>query len=129
MAEDITHQSKTGGLVPNRQALYSSAAVHAKEAIRVLADLMNDRRNPAVRMGAAKVLLSKVLPDMKAVEVSGLNGEDLQLVIKIIDDKPYDTNRTEHKELPPATGDIRITGEVQNSTEGETVRTDKGSSE
>ena len=50
------------------------------------------------------------------------------LTIRIVDDKPYDTNRVEHKELPPTGTDIRITGEVQNSTEGETVRTDKGSS-
>lgn len=129
MADNIPHQIKERGAVPTRQALYSAAAVHTIEAIRVLADLMNDKRNPAVRMGAAKVLLSKVLPDMKAVEVSGLNGDDLQLVIKIIDDKPYDSNRVEHQKLSPTTGDIRITGEVQNSTEGETVRTDKGSSE
>lgn len=127
MAETTTDKVHKGGAV-SRQSLYTVAQKYTKEAIETLYELMKDRRNPAVRMGAAKVLLSKVLPDMKAVEVSGLNGEDLQLVIKIIDDKPYDTNRVEHKKLPEAAGDIRITGEVQNSTEGETVRTDEGRS-
>lgn len=128
MSESTTDQVHKGGAI-SRQSLYTVAQKYTREAIETLAELMRDRRNPAVRMGAAKVLLSKVLPDMKAVEVSGLNGEDLQLVIKIIDDKPYDTNRVEHKELSPTAGDIRITGEVQDSAKGETVRTDKGSSE
>ena len=53
-----------------------------------------------------------------------LGDKENPLIIEIIDE-----NTIRNKQLSPATGDIRITGEVQNSTEGETVRIDKGSSE
>lgn len=58
---------KTGG-VPSRSALYAKVAPYAEEAILKLVELMRCG-NPAVEMGAAKVLLAKTVPDLKAMEV------------------------------------------------------------
>lgn len=123
MAEQ-SNEAKSGGPTTSRQGLYAVAHKYTKEAIETLAELMRQTRNPAVRMGAARALLDKALPDLKATEISGIDGADLQLVIKIIDDKPHDTNRTGDQKLSETAGDIQQQSPVQDSTEGQTVRTD-----
>lgn len=67
---DSSHQAKTGG-VPNRGSLYAVAAAHSKEAIETLCDLMKNSQNEGIRLGAAKAILNKTIPDLRASE-----GED-----------------------------------------------------
>lgn len=72
--------AKKGGN-PKRKMLYAEAAKHAPRAIEVLVDLMNNGDNDNVRMGAAKVILQKSIPDLKAIEVSGDEGRPLGVII------------------------------------------------
>lgn len=44
---------------------------YVPEAIETLIDLMRNGDNDNVKMGATKVLLSKVIPDLKSSEVTG----------------------------------------------------------
>lgn len=64
-------EAKNGGRpsVPNRQGLYAKAAKHAELAIDTLADLLNSK-NENLRLGAAKAILDKCLPDLKASSLS-----------------------------------------------------------
>lgn len=62
-----SHEAKQRG-VPNRGSLYAVAAAHSKEAIDTLYDLMMNSKNDNVRLGAAKALLDKSLPDLKPSE-------------------------------------------------------------
>lgn len=66
----VTNQVNKGGAV-SRSALYSMAQKHAPRAIEVLQELMNSKYQPSVRMGAAKTLLGKAIPDLKAMEITG----------------------------------------------------------
>lgn len=59
-------EKKKGG-VPNKQRLQSLVQAAAPEAIQKLISLMNCGQ-PAVEQGAAKTILNKAIPDMKAVE-------------------------------------------------------------
>lgn len=79
-------QGKSRG-VPNKQALYQQAAYHAPRAIEVLVEAINEGENYAVRVGAAKALLSKVLPDLKSQDLTGLDGKSLieKIVIQVSD--------------------------------------------
>ena len=66
---------------PSREILYSEAAKHAPKAIKVLADLL-DHGNENVRVSAAKAILAKAIPDLKAMELS---GKDLNPTIIKVD--------------------------------------------
>lgn len=86
MTDTNNDTKKTGG-VNSRTSLYSVVSAHTKEAIATLVDLMKNSRNDNVKLGAAKALLDKALPDIKAVELTGLEGEQLSMTIKIVDEK------------------------------------------
>lgn len=77
MAETI---EATKGGIPSQQGVYSKVASHEDKILQTLLDLL-DHKNENVRLGAAKVLYNKIIPDKKAVEVSGLNGEPIKLNI------------------------------------------------
>ena len=53
---------------PNRQGLYAKAVKHAEAAIDTLVELLSSR-NENIRLGAAKALLDKCLPDVKTVDL------------------------------------------------------------
>lgn len=73
-------ESKIQG-VPKRANLYARVSKYAPKAIKRLAELL-DSKNESVALGAAKVILEKVLPDLKAVEaVDKENQEPLQIII------------------------------------------------
>lgn len=75
----------TGGM--SKAALYNSAKYHAPRAIEVLAEAMERGESYAVKVGAAKVLLAKCIPDLKATELTGKDGESLsQLWVRFIND-------------------------------------------
>lgn len=75
-------QDKPRG-IPSKQVLYQKAAGHAIDAIEVLAKLMYDADNDAARVGAAKTILAKCIPDLKATELTGEGGNEI--LIKILD--------------------------------------------
>ena len=82
-------KARKGGVV-SRQTLYQVASKYSKEAIDTLYDLMLHGTQEGVRLGAAKALLDKALPDLKAVEHSGTEGGPLQ--ITIVEDKRNNNN-------------------------------------
>ncbi len=69
---------------PNRQGLYAKVAKFATLAIDSLVDLMKNSKNENIRLGAAKVLLDKCLPDVKATEIAVESTEPVQNLIKIV---------------------------------------------
>ena len=72
--ESTSPQANKGGVV-SRSALYLKAANHADNAIAVLVELMNNKDVQAsVRVSAAGKILDKVLPDLKASELTGADG-------------------------------------------------------
>lgn len=89
MAKGTKAEPKRGGVV-SRQTLYQVASKYSKEAIETLYDLMKNSRQESVRMGAAKVLLDKALPDLRATEVTGENNGPV--LIKIIEDTKNNNN-------------------------------------
>jgi len=65
----------------SRQGLYAMAAKYAPRAIEVLQELMEHGDNSSVRMGAAKVLLAKSIPDLKAMEMTGKDGLPMKVIV------------------------------------------------
>lgn len=59
----ITHNTPI-----SRQTLYQVASIHSKAAIARLAELMNSS-NENVALGACKIILNKVIPDLKSESV------------------------------------------------------------
>lgn len=56
----------------SKQALYSSISSYADEVIQRLVELTKSK-NENVALGACKILLNKILPDVKSVEVTQSN--------------------------------------------------------
>ena len=65
---------------PKRTNLYAIVSRHAPRAIQVLVESMESKM-PAVKMAAAKTLLAKCLPDIKALELGGDNGGPIQILV------------------------------------------------
>ena len=80
MAKEESDEAVKGG-TPSRQGLYAIAAKYSAEAIKTLYDLMKNGKQEAIRMGAAKALLDKSLPDIKAVEVTGEDHGPIEILI------------------------------------------------
>lgn len=80
--ETKQHEAEGQGnqAAPTRTNLYAKVARHIPKAIDVLVALL-DSRNEGIRMGAAKEIINKGLPDLKAMEVTGENGEPIRLII------------------------------------------------
>lgn len=80
----------------SRKALLSMARPLASQALKTAADLMVKADNDSVRLGAAKVILAKVLPDMKSTELT--TDEQIKFVLEIVqDNRLKDANRAENK--------------------------------
>ena len=58
--------AKKGGS-PSREMLYSEAASLAPKALKVVEELLS-HKNENVRLGAAKTVLAKTIPDLKSSE-------------------------------------------------------------
>lgn len=63
----MAHKTQT------REQVYQKFEPHAKRAIEVLVEAM-EKGNWAIRVGAARTILNKVVPDLKAIEVTGEEG-------------------------------------------------------
>lgn len=68
------------GGVQGRSGLYAYVSKYTKEAIDVLVILMRTSRNEGIKMGAARALLDKSLPDLKADDASLESTEPLRIV-------------------------------------------------
>lgn len=75
-----TNESTTYGKIPSRQALYSKIANRGDEIIEGLFTLSKDN-NAGIRLGALKELASRILPELKAIEITGENGEPIRFNI------------------------------------------------
>lgn len=63
-----------GGGVVKREDVYQYVSKFSQEAVDTLIEIMRTSRNEALKMGAAKTLLDKCIPDLKATEVTGEQG-------------------------------------------------------
>lgn len=86
MAKSNKAESKKGG-VTNRGTLYAHTSKYAIEAIDFLVVTMrNEKTQMSVRVSAANKIIDKCLPDLKAAEISGIEGGDI--IVKIIAEEP-----------------------------------------
>ena len=81
MQEDNKAESKKGG-VTNKGSLYAHASKYTIQVIDFLFNTMQDEKvQMSVRVSAANKLLDKTLPDLKAAELTGKDGEPLAVNI------------------------------------------------
>lgn len=72
-------KAKRGG-TPSHIELYQRIASRSDDIIECLFGLL-ESRNENIRLGAAKVLANKILPDKKAVELTGEDSGPLAITI------------------------------------------------
>lgn len=63
-----------------RQVLYSMASRHAEKALLRLVELL-DSKNESVALGAARTLLDKTLPSVKALEGNLVREDERPMII------------------------------------------------
>lgn len=97
-----------GGERLSVKAMQEMIRPYAVEAIRTAVQLLKSP-NDNIRLGASKLLLAKVLPDLKSSELTGVDGQPLRIIIqdyatvlKPIDDHPT----TEAEVSDSAIGDL-----------------------
>lgn len=88
MSNEPKRDTTPNNPTPNRQGLYAKAAKHAQDAIDVLVKEMHDGDNSNSRVGAAKALLAKAIPDLKAMELTG--QLDTNVVFSQLSDEQLD---------------------------------------
>ena len=76
-------KAKSGGVTSSQIGNYQKVASKSDKVLGVLFKHL-ESRNESVSLGAAKILINKILPDKKAVELTGENNGPL--LIKIIED-------------------------------------------
>jgi hypothetical protein len=81
--KENTSVEKNKGGIKSRQQLYAMFSPHAELAIETLVKACSNG-NPSVRVGAAKTILAKLVPDLKSTEILGQDGQ--QFTINIIRD-------------------------------------------
>ena len=74
-----------GATVMSRRKLYSNIANHKTEILDVLFDKLHSR-NEAIALGAAKILINKILPDLKQTELVGEEGGSIKVSLDINQD-------------------------------------------
>ena len=73
------NQPKKPG-TPSESVLRQKVVPYADEIINKLLEHMRSK-NPNVSLGAANTLLKKIIPDIKALEVTGKDGDAIRLNI------------------------------------------------
>ena len=73
-----THEAKKGESTPNKATLQSYIQNFSKEAIDTIIEILRTTRNENLKMGAAKVIIDKSIPDIKAMEITGKDGEPIK---------------------------------------------------
>ena len=76
----------------SKNAIYQKASSHAIEAINVLLEVMRNGDSDSNRVGAAKTVLAKCVPDLKATEIS--TDEQTKFIFQIIKDTRLEDARS-----------------------------------
>jgi hypothetical protein len=100
MKKDNNLPEKSNHKPVSKNAIYQKVSGYAYDAIKVLVDVMNNGDNDNAKVGAAKTLLSKCAPDLKATELD--LGEKTKFIIQLVKEIPLDDrkeNPTTNKEL------------------------------
>lgn len=103
-------KKKTWGSVESKQGLYSRIAKYGVKAVEVVAEAL-DSEHRNVRLGAAKVILNKIVPDLKSTHVTG------ELGLKRIPSKEEYEAALREMGIDPRSG-LPI-GEAQTNKDGE----------
>lgn len=80
--------TKGNGKQLSNKELQEMVRAHIPKAIQTLVALL-DSPNDNARAGAAKVIMAKVLPDLKAVELTGEDGKAIKIDITGMLQKVY----------------------------------------
>ena len=75
-----TKRKPSKGVIPNKGSIYNAVARERKKILNTLFELL-DSRNPNVRLGAAKCLINKILPDLKSQEITGADGQPFTITV------------------------------------------------
>lgn len=82
MTENKTELPEIKGVSPiSKQAAYNKAASHFQTALDVVIDVMKTSKNDNARLGAARTVIDKVLPDLKSTELKDEDGKSLFSVL------------------------------------------------
>jgi hypothetical protein len=114
MAKDnsLPGNKSRGPVSKNR--IYQKASSHAIEAINVLLEIMRNGDSDSNRVGAAKTVLAKCVPDLKATELS--TDEQSKFIFQIIKDTTLEDARskdtTNNSKLSKAGKDIPKSSKV-----------------
>ena len=87
------NQGKGGG-VTSRQGNYNKVASHFDEILEKQLWLMRNATQESVQQSAANKLIDKILPNLKATELTGKDGEKFERLIVIRSDVSDDGNKT-----------------------------------
>jgi hypothetical protein len=66
---------------PSQAAIRNAIAPHAGDIVRTLLHLMHNADNDSVKVGAAKTLLAKIVPDLKS---SDFQGEGVKSIVGLL---------------------------------------------
>lgn len=80
MSNETTNTEPKKPGTPSESVLRQKVVPYADEIINKLLEHMRSR-NPNVSLGAANTLLKKIIPDLKALELTGENGEPIKFNI------------------------------------------------
>lgn len=93
-----------GGPQISRADAFKKASTHFREAFEVIVKVMRESTNPSDKLGAAKIIINKVLPDLKASEITGAEGGPLQFIAilggKTVHDLPSNNSDEKVIEAP-----------------------------
>lgn len=99
--------------MPSRDALYRKVANHALEAIdTIVGEMKAPTKMASVKIGAAKVILNKALPDLKATELTGKDGA--AFTVQLIKQWLH-TPRENPVDVPPSSGSSERQDKVQGA--------------
>ena len=89
MSKSNTTPDKTGGSKkqPGKEDIQNTIRPHVPSLIAKAIHIANNCKNENVQLGAIKMLLAKVVPDLRAVEVEGDLGVKVHYVVALPEEK------------------------------------------
>jgi hypothetical protein len=76
--------------IPSRRSLYNKIALKSEDIFEVLFDCLKSN-NEAIKLGAAKTLINKILPDLKTSEITGDIERPIGVIVLPKEKINYDT--------------------------------------
>lgn len=83
MTETKDLPEKKGTPPISKQVAYSKAASHFMEAFDTILEVMRTSRNPSDKLGAARTIINKVIPDLKAESLVDDEGNTYKVLLDI----------------------------------------------